>query len=323
MRPEALILTSDLELSDKVRAAVERFGIATGMGLRTSDALADLEKNKFDLVVVDCSDLEQGCAALREMRLHQTHRSAVSIAIVGDPQNGKHASDAGADFVISHDNYQVEIAATLRSAYGLILRERGRYSRFPLISEINVRCGAFVADVWTLNVSQGGLCIRGIRQQLSGQLQLTFALEEGRTPIEVTGTPVWQRDDLLGVQFASMSKISRAELEDWLARQFEIQTLVRPPVLSRPFTSIGAAESIEQHHGPAIPIPGDIHPIVTAIIRGGPVKAKCSLCREELKLGSMIGDPLEQERKLREAFSLHVQERHKAELRDRPESESE
>lgn len=316
MKPEALILTSDLELSQSVRAAVERFGIATGAGLRASDTRRELQKNKFDLIVVDCSDLEQGCAALREMRLNQTHRSAVSIAIIGDPENRKHVSEAGADFVISHANYPVEIAATLRSAYGLILRERGRYSRFPVVAEVKVRSGTLAADAWILNVSQGGICIRGVDQQLQGVVQVIFALEEGGAAIEVTGTRVWQRDDLAGIQFSSMTKSSRAVLEEWLARQFEIQTMVRPPSLPRGNNPVLDAAPYEQHRVPLIPNTGDIHPIVTAIIRGGPVRAKCSRCQAEIKFGNTIGDSLEQERKLREAFSLHVLDRHKSELRD-------
>ena len=39
MTPEALILTSDFELSHMVRVAVERFGITAGVALGTPDAL--------------------------------------------------------------------------------------------------------------------------------------------------------------------------------------------------------------------------------------------------------------------------------------------
>ena len=84
MTPEALIITSDFELCHMVRLAVERFGITAAIALSPADALQQLARNKFDLVVVDCSNLEHGCAALRKMRLNPTHRSAVSIAIVLD-----------------------------------------------------------------------------------------------------------------------------------------------------------------------------------------------------------------------------------------------
>ena len=314
LTPEALILTSDFELSHMVRLAVERFGITAGFALRTDDAVGHFEKKKFDLVVVDCSDLEQGCVALRKMRLDRTHRSVVSIAIVGDRGHTKYVSESGANFVVSHANYEVEIVATLRSAYGLVLRERGRYNRFPSAALVTVRCGEFVAEARVLNISQGGLCISGIDRPLNGQVQLKFALEDGCIPIQIFGTPAWQRDKLVGIQFASMTKANRAELEEWLARQFEIETKVRgqlPSVGSgtRQFFALTDEAPSEATAGS-----GEIHPIITAIIRGGPVRARCSDCQMTITFGNTIGVPLEQERKLRDAFLAHLEDKHEAEF---------
>jgi hypothetical protein len=313
LTPEALILTSDFELSHMVRLAVERFGITAGFALRPDDAVVHFGKKKFDLVVVDCSDLEQGCVALRKMRLNRTHRSVVSIAIVGDRGHTKYVSDSGANFVISHANYEVEIVATLRSAYGLVLRERGRYNRFPSASAVDVRCGDVVAEARILNISQGGLCISGINRTLHGPVQLKFALDDGSIPIQISGTAVWQREKLLGIQFNSMTKASRAELEEWLARQFEIETKVRGPLPSatsgsRHFALAGETESVAPSNST------DIHPIVTAIIRGGPVSARCSGCQVAITFGNTIGVPLEQERKLRDAFVAHLEDKHPTEF---------
>ena len=317
MKPEALILTGDVELSQAIRAAVERFGIATGAGVKGGDVLEELQRNKFDLVVVDCSNIEQGCAALREIRLSPTHRSAVSIAIVGEHGSREQVSEAGADFIVSHANYPIEIATTLRSAYGLILRERGRYSRFPLVAEVHVRCGWYSTDAWILNVSQGGVCIRGVDQPLTGNLYMRFALEDGGPLLELSGSIVWQRDGLTGVQFTSMTKADRTELENWLSRQFEIQTLVRPPMPPRRVVAqVPEPRSSTEPRTPAVPIPGRPHPIITAIIRGGPVRARCSGCQADIPLGSNIGDSIEQERKLRDAFARHIQEKHAAELKE-------
>ena len=314
MTPEALILTSDFELSHMVRVAVERFGITAGVALGTTDALKNLERNKFDLVIVDCSDLDQGCAALRNMRLNRTHRSAVSIAIIGDRSHAKHVSNSGANFVVSHANYEVEIIATLRSAYGLVLRERGRYNRFPSASAINIRLGALVVDGRIRNISQGGLCISGIENPLQGQVQVRFALEDGKIPILASGRVAWQRDGLIGIEFVAMTKASRSELEEWLAEQFEIQTKVRPKVaIVTSNSGEGEFTSIDSTQLVTVP-KGEVHPIVTAIIRGGPVRARCSSCQATITFGNTISSPLEQERKLREAFASHLDEKHAGEL---------
>lgn len=321
MTPEALILTSDFELSHMVRVAVERFGITAGVALGEPDALRQIERNKFDLVIVDCSDLDQGCAALRKMRLNRTHRSAVSIAIVGDRGHTKYASDSGANFVISHTNYEVEIMATLRSAYGLVLRERGRYNRFPSTSTINLRLGAFVADGRIRNISQGGLCISGIDHPLQGSVQLRFALEDRSIPIQANGRVAWQRDGLVGVEFATMTKAGRAELEQWLAVQFEIQTKVRPKISFATLNSAPDDMVATESARSVIVNSGEIHPIVTAIIRGGPVRARCSSCQATITFGNTIHSPLEQERKLRDAFAIHLHEKHEGELGPTPVSD--
>jgi hypothetical protein len=145
-------------------------------------------------------------------------------------------------------------------------------------------------------------------------VQLKFALEDGCIPIQTAGTAAWQRNKLVGIQFASMTKASRAELEEWLARQFEIETKVRGP---RPFVGSGTRQTFasgDETQTVATPNSGEIHPIVTAIIRGGPVSARCSACQATITFGNTIGVPLEQERKLRDAFLAHLEDKHQAEF---------
>lgn len=310
MTPEALIVTSDFELSHMVRLAVERFGIAAGIALSPTDAVKQLERNKFDLVIVDCSDLEHGCAALRKLRLSTTHRSAISIAIIIDRDHTRYVCDSGANFVVSHATYEAEIGSTLHSAYGLVLRERGRYNRFPLQCPVNVRCGDYRGEGHILNISQGGVCI-GIREPLSGSVQLKFALDSGKALLQVNGNIVWHRDQRVGVQFTNMTKSSRSELDAWLAHEFEVQAKAKKPAIT------GSVRDLEMGDHPRTAVYGGadgIHPIVTAVIRGGPVRARCSACQATITFGNTIAAPLEQERKLREAFVAHVQEKHQADL---------
>jgi hypothetical protein len=313
MTPAALILTSDLELSQTVRAAVERFGIDTGFALRTSDALDHLQKNKFDLLIVDCSALEQGCNALRQMRMSRTHRSAVAIAIVGDREHAKYVCDSGANFVVKHASYETEISTTLRTAYGLVLRERGRYNRFPLDVTVEVRDVDFVIEGMIENISQGGVCVRGISRTLSCAVELKFALDEPRTEFQIGANAVWQRHRHVGFQFTTMSPESRINLDSWLAREFERVAKVLPPRMSLT-AGAGLGQSESSDHARVFGKSGEIRAIVTAVIRGGPVRARCSSCQMTMTFGNFIGAPLDQERRLREAFAAHLEERHPEEL---------
>lgn len=311
MIPEALIVTNDFELCHMVRLAVESFGISAAIALSPADALKQIAQRKFDLVIVDCSDLEHGCSALRKMRLNPTHRSAVSVAIVINREHTRYVCDSGANFVVSHANYELEISATLRSAYGLVLRERGRYNRFPMNCPVKVRCGDFRGEALLLNISQGGLCLTGVGR-LSGPIQLSFMLEAEKPPLQVKGNVVWQREQRTGVQFTQMSKSARSELDDWLAREFEARAKIQRPALAG-----NGRENLSASDSSRTAVYGNaegIHPIVTAIIRGGPVRARCSACQATISFGNTISQPLEQERKLREAFLSHVQEKHPSEV---------
>lgn len=312
MTPAALILTSDCELSQTIRTAVERFGIDTGFALRMSDAMNHLQKNKFDLLIVDCTDLEQGCIALRQMRIHRTHRSAVSIAIVADREHAKYVSNSGANFVISRANYEIELATTLRTAYGLVLRERGRYNRFALAAPIELRGGDFLDQGYIENISQGGLCVRGMSRNYLSAVQLKFALDEPSAIIQVMANPVWHRDGRVGFQFTSMSTNNRIALDNWLAVEFERVAKVLPPRVSQTAPAGLLHESSEVSRTLGKPV--EIHPIVTAVIRGGPVRARCSSCQMTITFGTTIGSALDQERKLREAFTLHLQQKHPKEV---------
>lgn len=311
MTPEALIVTSDFELCHMLRLAVERFGITVAIALSSSDALKQLEHNKFDLLIVDCSNLEQGCAVLRNTRLNSTHRSAVSMALVVDHDHTKYVCDSGANFVVAHGNYETEIAATLRSAYGLVLRERGRYNRFPTDSSVTLRCGDYLGEGRLLNISQGGVCLGAISNRLSGSVQLRFVLDMEKPALQVNGTVAWQRDGRIGIQFTHMPKSSRSELDAWLASEFEAQSKAQ-----RPAAQLSARQT-EFEEASRTTVYGNnegLRPIVTAVIRGGPVRARCSGCQATITFGNTIVAPLEQERKLREAFVAHVREKHEDDL---------
>jgi DNA-binding NarL/FixJ family response regulator len=148
MTPEALIVTNDFELGHMARIAVERLGIDAGAAMRAIDAGPQLSNKKFDVLVVDCSDMKEGCATLRAGRSSKTNHSSVNVAIVPDPSCVRAACDAGANFVLQRSNYEPEIVAILRAAYGLILRERGRYNRFPLGTSVQIRCGECLSEGW-------------------------------------------------------------------------------------------------------------------------------------------------------------------------------
>jgi CheY-like chemotaxis protein len=310
MTPEALILTADFELCHMVRIAVERLGIDADVALRGVDAFKHLERKKFDVVIVDFLDPVEAGKLLKETRTSRTNRSAIAIAIAGNTDDLKLAFDAGANFVIQRSSYETEIIATLRSAYGLILRERGRYNRFPLNTSVQIRSGETSIEAWSLNISEGGLCLSGSDPLPDGPLQLRFSLSEDK-PIQAAGARAWQRDRRSGIQFTNVSKKCREQLDQWIALQSEQQAKAIPAVTNAILSDV-PVDIDPMAHATAVEVndPNQPRAIVTAIIRGGPVRAKCSACLAIITFGNTIGSPLDQERKLREAFIEHLRQKH-------------
>jgi CheY-like chemotaxis protein len=310
MTPEALILTADFELCHMVRIAVERLGIDADVGLRGVDASKHLERKKFDVIIVDFLDPIEACKLLKETRTSRTNRSAIAIAIASNADHLKLAFDAGANFVIQRSSYETEITATLRSAYGLILRERGRYNRFPLSTSVQIRGEGMSLEAWSLNISEGGLCLSGSDPLPDGPLQLKFSLSEEKQ-IQATGARAWQRDRRTGIQFTNVSKDYREQLDRWLALQSEQQAKTIPAVTNAMLSDV-PIDIDPMAHASTVEVddPNQPRAIVTAIIRGGPVRAKCSACLAIITFGNTIGAPLDQERKLREAFIEHLRQKH-------------
>ena len=93
-----------------------------------------LNRRKFDAVIVDLQLGEQAGLILDEARLSPSNRKAVTFAISGRDAQGTAFRNKTA-FVFERPLSAKSIANTLRPAYGLILRERRRYSVAPSLSQ--------------------------------------------------------------------------------------------------------------------------------------------------------------------------------------------
>ena len=96
-------------------------------------AVVLLNRRKFDAVIVDLQLGEQA-RLMDEARLSPSNRKAVTFAISGRDAQGTAFRNKTA-FVFERPLSAKSIANTLRPAYGLILRERRRYSVAPSLSQ--------------------------------------------------------------------------------------------------------------------------------------------------------------------------------------------
>src|SRR5262249_30263072 len=118
------------------------------------------------------------------------------------------------------------ITQALRAAHGLMVNERRRYLRHEIGGACSIRtvkASEFNLDL--VNVSDGGggfTLARFPARQVDGELRFRFYLPDGEVAIEGKGRLAWTRNGRAGLQFISLASPSRAQLNRWLARKFDV-----------------------------------------------------------------------------------------------------
>src|ERR1700674_2986336 len=123
-------------------------------------ALARLNKNKIDALIVDC-DLEGTSQFLRELQREHRHPNTVPLVIMGNRHRKKDLEATGALFAFDKPISVEQAVHTLSAARNMILDGRLRYHRAGLEVPVTLRGKRqkhFGAQL--INLSQGGLQAR-------------------------------------------------------------------------------------------------------------------------------------------------------------------
>ncbi len=235
----ALILCKDSQARRLVIESLQPLAIRSEVCDEVFSATRLLERRKFEAVIVDLQMGEEAVLVMKQLRLSAANRTAVSFAITAG-KGVKVPGTPDSTFVLERPLAPAAVCQTLRAAFGLMVRERRRYFRCPIVASAYLRAESEDRETacQTVNVSEGGIAISGpvtidswvpaaVRFRLPGQSsQLT------------AGTAVRWRDKggLVGLEFQSMTTSQKSELQDWLARKLE-ETL--PEDVARLFRAAG------------------------------------------------------------------------------------
>jgi DNA-binding NtrC family response regulator len=125
-----LLASDDPVTIQQFSNALKELAISPDVCREVPAAVGLLNRRKFDAVIVDLRLGKQAGLILDEARLSPSNRKAVTFAINGSDAEGT-AFRKKTAFVFERPLSAKSISATLRPAYGLILRERRRYSGVP------------------------------------------------------------------------------------------------------------------------------------------------------------------------------------------------
>ena len=134
-----------------------------------------------------------------------------------------HSRSKRSELCLREAAFSKSIHRILKPAFGLILRERRRYFRYPISIPVfilrrtmpEVRCN-------TVNISEGGMALSTFVPLSAGEdVQVQFTLPDHKAPFLAESKICWLKTGHLGVRFVSFSQGHKSELQGWLSRKLE------------------------------------------------------------------------------------------------------
>ena len=219
----ALLVSADPVTIQQFSHALQELSISPDVCQEAAGAVRLLSRRKFDAVIVDLQLGEQSGLILDEVRLSPSNRSAVTFAISGSDAEATAAFCKRTSFVFERPLSTQSIRSTLKPAYGLILRERRRYFRYPVAIPLTIlRQSMPEVRCYSVNISEGGMAVSTfVPLSLGEDVRVQFTLPDHKVPFLAESRICWSKTGHLGVRFVSLSQERKSELQDWLSRKLE------------------------------------------------------------------------------------------------------
>jgi CheY-like chemotaxis protein len=219
----ALLVSADPVTIRQFSHALQELSISPDVCQEVPASIRLLNRRKFDAVIVDLQLGGQSGLILDEVRLSPSNRTAVTFAISGSDVEATAALRKRAGFVFERPLSTRSIRSTLKPAYGLILRERRRYFRYPVAISVTVlRRNMPEVRCYSVNVSEGGMAVSTFVPLSPGEeVQVQFTLPDHKVPFLAESRICWLKTGQLGVRFVSFLGERKSELQDWLSQKLE------------------------------------------------------------------------------------------------------
>ena len=219
----ALLVSADPVTIQQFSHALQELSISPDVCQEVPASIRLLNWRKFDAIIVDLQIGAQSGVILDEVRLSPSNRMAVTFAISGSDAEATAAFCKRAGFVFERPLSMQSIRSTLKPAYGLILRERRRYFRYPVAIPVTIlRQSVPEVRCYSVNISEGGMAVSTFVPLSAGEeVQVQFTLPDHKVPFLAESTICWLKTGHLGVRFVSLSQERKSELQEWLSQKLE------------------------------------------------------------------------------------------------------
>ncbi len=241
----ALLVSADPATIQQFSHALRQLSISPDICAEVPDAIRALNRRKFDAVIVDLQLGKHSGQVLDEVLASASNRAAVTFAIGGGDAESTTALRKKSGFFLERPLSMNSICGTLKSAYGLILRERRRYFRCPVSIPVAIRRRSLPeVHCSSVNISEGGMALSTFVPLEPGEdVEVQFTLPDRIVRCLAESKICWWKTGHLGVRFTSLSPECKSELQEWLSGKLEemlpgfvadkFQKIVECPISSR------------------------------------------------------------------------------------------
>ncbi len=215
-----LLVSNDSTAIEQVAEAMQRFAIATEVCNDVNMALSLLNRQKFEAVVVDFG-LERAGEILEQVRLSSSNRTAITLAITNSQKPS--ALQIQPNFMIAKPLSESSVERTLKAAFGLIVRERRRSFRCPVMIPAVILTNGKEADCKVVNISEGGMAIaESPSLKPGGQVRVLFTLPGQSASFAFESEVCWYDEKgRAGLRSLIIPSEQRSTLQNWLGAKLE------------------------------------------------------------------------------------------------------
>jgi CheY-like chemotaxis protein len=224
MNLDSLLISRDAALLGVLRPALEKISVNVQVCAETQPGSEMLARRKFDAVIIDCDDLQNGVDLLRTLRQTQSNARSVAFAVVNGKTTTQDAFQSGANFVLQKPLTPLHAARCFNAALNFMVRERRRYFRHPVDMPLRIILPHSPELTATAtNVSEGGMAVRVLSKlPKDTQARFGFTLPAANISLELKGEVAWaDGTGHVGIRFVEVPQSSQYQLDKWLTDRLQ------------------------------------------------------------------------------------------------------
>jgi c-di-GMP-binding flagellar brake protein YcgR len=233
MSLKSLVFCSDEKIVRVLRRVLSDLEIGIDHSTDGDSAIRKLTRQRFEAVIVDCSDERVASQVLRSARSAPCNKRAVAVAIIDGQTAVRSAFELGAHFVLYKPISAERAKASFRAARALMKRERRRNSRVPVEIPVTLVMneGAGQQRATTSDLSEGGIAIQVSQRPKKGPMNVHFMLPGTEHVIDCKAEVAWENAGRqVGLRFVDVPHETRNHLKVWLNNHSPEPEKDDPPV---------------------------------------------------------------------------------------------